>query len=148
MTQECVFCQIVKGKLPCHKVYEDEEVLAILNHRPINPGHTLIIPKEHYKYITDCPRELFLSVMSVSQRISQKILETAEDEPMNTGLIVHGHIPHVHIHVFPQYDWDDITSRKFVNIKDGQIVFDHSLLPFADDEEQRIIAQKLNLENA
>ena len=145
MTQECMFCQIVEGTLPCHKVYEDEDVLAILDHRPVRPGHTLIIPKKHYRYITDCPEGLYLSLMKVAQKVSQKILKVAEPEPLNTALLVHGYIPHVHIHVFPQYDWDDITSKRMAYVKDGEVAFDASCLPKVEDEKQKVMAQKLYL---
>ena len=52
MTSDCIFCRIVKGELPCHKVYEDEHNLAFLDVKPIARGHTLVIPKQHTERLT------------------------------------------------------------------------------------------------
>ena len=53
----CIFCQIVKGEIPCNKIYEDDKVLAFLDIKPVNPGHTLVIPKKHFKTIEEINEE-------------------------------------------------------------------------------------------
>ena len=53
--EDCIFCKIVKGEIPCHKVYEDDDVLAFLDISPVNPGHTLVIPKRHYADLLELP---------------------------------------------------------------------------------------------
>ena len=52
-SQNCIFCKIIKGDIPSHKVYEDENYFAFLDIRPLNPGHTLVIPKKHYRWVWD-----------------------------------------------------------------------------------------------
>ena len=52
---DCIFCKIVSGKIPCYKVYEDENFLAFLDIRPLNLGHTLVIPKKHFRWVWDVP---------------------------------------------------------------------------------------------
>ena len=54
-TSNCIFCKIVKGEIPSHKVYENEKFLAFLSIEPESPGHTLVIPKEHYRWVWDVP---------------------------------------------------------------------------------------------
>ena len=57
----CIFCKIVRGEAPSHKIYEDAKFLAFIDINPISPGHTLVIPKEHYRFVWDVPdaREYF-----------------------------------------------------------------------------------------
>ena len=52
---DCIFCKIVAGEIPSHKVYEDSDYLAFLDIRPLNPGHTLVVPKKHYRWVWDDP---------------------------------------------------------------------------------------------
>ena len=55
----CIFCKIVKGELPSYKVYEDDKCMAFLDIHPVAMGHTLLIPKEHYRWAQDMPDDLF-----------------------------------------------------------------------------------------
>jgi len=67
--EDCIFCKIVKGEIPCSKVYEDENVLAFLDIAPVHKGHTLVIPKKHFETILDIPEQelkgLILAVKKV-----------------------------------------------------------------------------------
>jgi len=105
-----IFCKIVDGEIPCHKVYEDDDVLAFLDISQVTKGHTLVISKKHYENILTTPQEIVHKVMDVAQRIGQiqikmfgakgvNILSNAYEEAGQT-------VMHFHVHVIPRY-WKD-----------------------------------------
>ncbi|MSU56162.1 MAG: HIT domain-containing protein, partial [Candidatus Taylorbacteria bacterium] len=71
----CIFCKIIKGEIPSIKVYEDADTFAFLDIKPINPGHTLVIPKKHYVNIHDTPDELFGKTAITAKKIADAILK-------------------------------------------------------------------------
>ena len=95
---DCVFCKIVNKELPAEIVYEDDNFLAFLSIDPVSPGHTLVIPKEHHRWVWDVPNagEYF--------EIAKKIAK-AQQKAFNTEMIrsqIFGEeVPHAHIWVFP-----------------------------------------------
>ncbi len=110
--EECIFCKIIRGELPCHKIYEDEKILAFLDINPISKGHTLIIPKEHYVDIFDIPKDLLKYISSISQKLSKNHMEKLKADGIN---ILQSNKPaanqviiHYHIHVIPRYNDDGI----------------------------------------
>lgn len=96
--ENCVFCKIVAGEIPSHKVYEDENFLAFLDINPQSPGHTQIIPKKHYRWVWDTPNtgEYF--------EVAKKIA-LAQQKAFGTDFIlskiIGDEVPHAHIWVFP-----------------------------------------------
>ncbi len=103
----CIFCRIIAGELPCSKVYEDSEVIAFLDLHPINPGHTLIIPKVHCQSLTELSPELFVKVSEVGQNIAKhlkKVISDCEGISLSLadGEVAGQEVPHVHLHVIPR----------------------------------------------
>ena len=103
--QGCVFCKIVKGEIPSHKVYEDDEFLAFLDINPESPGHTQVVPKKHYRWVWDLPAQAGLpggvgKYFEVAQKIA-KALGKAFDTDFILSRIVGDEVPHAHIWVFP-----------------------------------------------
>ncbi len=97
--QNCVFCKIVKGELPCYKVYEDEKFLGFLDINPRVEGHTLLIPKTHYRWTYDVPEfgEYWEAARKIA-RAMQKVLQ-----PEFITFVTHGlEVPHAHIHIMPR----------------------------------------------
>ncbi|MBX4198181.1 HIT domain-containing protein [Candidatus Parcubacteria bacterium] len=96
--ENCIFCKIVKGDIPAHKVYEDDNFLAFLDIHPQSPGHTQIIPKKHYRWVWDVPNagEYF----EVAQKIAKAQMK-AFDTDFILSKIVGDEVPHAHIWVFP-----------------------------------------------
>jgi len=96
--ENCIFCKIVKGEIPCYKVYENDKFLAFLDINPQSPGHVQVIPKEHHRWVWDVPQtgEYF----EVCKKIAQ-----AQRKAFNTdwilSKIVGDEIQHAHIWVFP-----------------------------------------------
>ena len=111
---DCLFCKIARGDLPCHKIFEDEHTLAFLDLHPIRPGHTLIIPKAHHVWFEDMPPALAAHVTHCAQRVAraQKGLYKVERVAMfYTGI----HVPHVHAHVVPMHHVHDVTSAAYLH---------------------------------
>ncbi|MBI1961729.1 MAG: HIT family protein, partial [Parcubacteria group bacterium] len=108
--QDCVFCKIVSGDIPSHKVYEDESVLAFLDINPVNPGHTLVIPKAHHKDLLDIPLELGAKVMNAIQKIAPAVLAGVGADSFNLG-VNNGSgagqiVFHAHFHIMPRFAGD------------------------------------------
>jgi histidine triad (HIT) family protein len=109
--QDCIFCKIVKGEIPSSKVYEDDLVLAILDIKPVNPGHALVISKEHQKYISDLDDKISARIISVANRINEAIRKSEiKREDINyflaDGETAGQEIPHVHLHIIPRFKND------------------------------------------
>jgi len=107
---DCIFCKIVAGDIPSHKVYEDSDVLAFLDINPINPGHTLVIPKEHHKDLLDTPPELAAKLVTTVQKITPAILKAVGADAFNLGVNVGAAagqiIFHTHLHIMPRFTND------------------------------------------
>ncbi len=119
--ESCVFCKIVSKELSAKVIYEDERCMAILDNNPINPGHTLIIPKEHYKTITDMPRELNEHLAGVAWNIVLKIEKELDPDGINilqNNNIQAGQVvPHYHKHVIPRFIGDEEQYKEWRTIK-------------------------------
>jgi len=97
---DCIFCKIVKGEIPCHKIYEDDNFLAFLDISPVSLGHTLLIPKNHFRWVYDVPNS------SELWQVAQKIAIALKDSKLNPDFIsfltVGNEVPHAHIHIIPR----------------------------------------------
>ncbi len=94
----CIFCDIVSGKIPSHKIYEDRDFIAFLDIRPLSAGHSLIIPKKHYRFVWDVPNagEYFL----IAQRIA-RATQKAFDTEFVFSKIFGEEVSHAHIWIYP-----------------------------------------------
>jgi len=101
--ENCVFCKIAKKEIPCFEVFENEKFLAFLDINPRNPGHTLVIPKEHFRWVWDVPYlgEYFEVVGKIARAI-KKAMET----DFVVSFIIGEEIPHAHIHLVPRFPKD------------------------------------------
>jgi histidine triad (HIT) family protein len=103
----CIFCKIVAGDIPAIKVYEDDEVLAFLDAHPINPGHSLVIPKEHHAKLSETPIELAASMMKAVPHLGTAIMKAvgapAFNLGCNNGVEAGQAVDHVHLHVMPRF---------------------------------------------
>jgi histidine triad (HIT) family protein len=132
--QSCAFCRIVAGDSPASVIWQDEEVMAFMNLRAVNKGDCMVIPKEHIDHFTSVPDPLAAKIMLVAQRIGRRILELYK--PERVGYVVHGYgVPHAHLLIVPQNDPNDITSRRFIRVVDGEIQFSEQYLAVISREE-------------
>ncbi len=101
--EECVFCKIVEKKIPARIVYEDEEAIAFLDIRPLNPGHTLLIPKKHYRWVNDVPN--FGKLWEIAKKVSIGITKALN--PISISYATLGfEVKHAHIWILPRFEND------------------------------------------
>lgn len=105
---DTVFGKIVRGEIPCHKVYEDAQVLAFLDIGPVSRGHTLVIPKEPAATLDELSDEAAAAVGRVLPRIARAVLKAtgahAYNVLQNNGAEAHQAVFHVHFHIIPKYE--------------------------------------------
>jgi histidine triad (HIT) family protein len=104
--KECIFCKIVKGEVPCFKVYEDDKVLAFEDINPISTGHTLIIPKKHAENLWEIPDEDLTAIHKASKKIIHAIKDTLSPTGVAVlqlnGRGVNQLVMHYHLHLMPR----------------------------------------------
>jgi histidine triad (HIT) family protein len=129
----CVFCDIVAGDVPAHVVASDDATVAFLDARPVFPGHTLLVPRQHYETFSDVPPALVQPLFDAAQRLARAV---------EAGMDAHGtfvamnnkvsqSVPHLHVHVVP---------RRF---KDGLRGFFWPRQKYGDDAEMAAVAARI-----
>ena len=111
---DCIFCEIVAGNIPAAKVYEDEQVFAFMDIAPANPGHTLVIPKQHYRNLYDLPIEVGSKIMQAAIPIVNAIRTGLKPDGLNlfqsneaAGFQT---VFHFHLHIIPRWEGDSLGS--------------------------------------
>ncbi|KAF8914943.1 HIT-like domain-containing protein [Mucidula mucida] len=99
---KCLFCAIISGKVPSHKVYETDKCLAFLDIMPTTEGHTQVIPKYHAKTLGDLPDEYLSAIGPVVKKIALSTGVEQYNIVQNNGKLAFQHIDHVHFHVVPK----------------------------------------------
>jgi histidine triad (HIT) family protein len=111
--QNCIFCHIVKGKVASKKVYEDDKCLAILDINPANPGHVLLLPKEHYAIMPLIPDDIIQHLFMISKQISAALLKALKAQGTNifvaNGAAAGQKAQHFMIHVIPRMENDGLN---------------------------------------
>lgn len=121
----CVFCKIIKNELPSQKVYEDEFVLAFLDINPVNPGHTLVVPKNHVNNLLEASNEelshLIIAVKKVSEAILKSLDYKAFNVELNNGAIAGQVVNHLHFHIVPRTENDGLLPWPGQQYKEGEM---------------------------
>ncbi|MGM5487707.1 MAG: HIT family protein [Nanobdellota archaeon] len=121
----CIFCQIAKGEIPSAKVYEDEHVFAFLDIAPVNPGHTLVIPKAHYETMVDTPAEVLQQVIAGTKKCARAMMDATGCDGFNiwqNNFRPAGQaVDHIHFHVIPRFTGDGLQLWPQGSYKDGEI---------------------------
>ena len=112
---ECIFCKMVAGQIPVAKIYEDQVVLAFLDIGPVSDGHTLVIPKQHFERVHDCPAGLLGEVASRLGKIAGAVSVAMNCDGYNVlcnnGRAAGQLIKHVHFHIIPRNVDDGVFNR-------------------------------------
>jgi histidine triad (HIT) family protein len=98
--QDSIFTKIIKGDIPAHKIYEDDQVLAFLDIHPVQPGHTLVIPKTQIEFVWDLPQEEYAAVMEVARRVALQLRSVLGTRYVGER-IVGVDVPHAHVQLIP-----------------------------------------------
>ena len=136
---DCIFCKIVAGELPSYKIYEDDNYLVFLSIAPLNPGHSLIVPKKHYRWVWDLPtgRETSPNIgeyYEIAGKIANATKKAFNIE-MVASAVVGEEVPHAHIWIVPRFEDDG---------HGGAIVFDN--IKKLSEEEMREAMNKIKAE--
>ena len=111
--KNCIFCRIIKGEVSSKRVYEDDKVLAILDINPANPGHILLLPKEHYMILPQIPPDLIGYMFIVAKHLSRILMKAVGSTGTNifiaNGAVAGQRAPHFMIHIIPRIDGDNIS---------------------------------------
>jgi len=116
---DCIFCKIIRAEVPCAKLFEDDSVLGFLDINPINPGHTLVVPKTHYSTLFEISQKDLFACLTASQKIALAVLKATKSSGIN--LVQNNYreagqlIEHVHFHLIPRFAGD-----KFLKSWSGQ----------------------------
>lgn len=105
MSEDCIFCKIIQKKSPASFIYEDKNVAAFLSNRPVNEGHTLVIPKKHYENIYDLPEDELAYLSKIVKHIAHAVRNAMVAEGIrivqNNGSAAGQVVFHFHMHVIP-----------------------------------------------
>lgn len=113
----CIFCKIINKEIPSSVVYEDADVLAILDLSQVTYGHTLVMPKKHVKNMLEADQETVAKVMEVSRRLSKQIVKNTQAAGCNIlsncNEAAGQSVDHMHVHIIPRYTSDDACVIEF-----------------------------------
>ncbi len=147
---DCIFCKIVSGDSPSHKVWEDEKHIAFLSIFPNTEGVTVVIPKEHYtSYIFDLPEDVMIDLVKAAKKVA-KLLDSKLEDVGRTALVFEGFgVDHIHAKLFPMHgtkmeNWKPINSglNKYFEKYEGYISSHDA--DRADDDKLSELAKKLS----
>lgn len=129
----CLFCKIIAGEIPAEIVYQDEDVIAFLDIKPNNPGHTLIVPRKHSDGLEDADSQTLDAVMHVTQRVARALVKglhaPAFNIIQNNGAEAGQAVPHLHFHVIPRREGDGFKHWQGT--------------PYASDREAHEVAEMI-----
>lgn len=119
--KDCIFCRILKGKLPSYTIYENDKVIVFLDIVPVNKGHALVVPKKHFETILDCEDNILKEIIVVAKKVTPAILKAVNSGGFNLGInnkkVAGQLVPHLHLHIMPRFEDDDhkLWSGKAIN---------------------------------
>lgn len=121
----CIFCKIINKEIPAQFIYENDTVIAFLDINPNNPGHSLIVPKEHHEDLLDTPDEILAEIMSKAKAIAPAIVEAVNADGFNTifntkpaaGQAVF----HTHLHIIPRFKDDGLKHWPTKQLPEGEM---------------------------
>ena len=136
MTPGCKFCQIIAGEIPAHFVLDTDEIVAFLDHRPLFPGHTLVLPRDHLETLADLPEDRVGPFFRQVQRVEAAVRTAMEAQGsfVAENNVVSQSVPHLHVHVVPR--------RR----KDGLRGFFWPRTKYASDAEMASVAARITEE--
>lgn len=120
MSDDCIFCKIVKNEIDAYKIYEDDDCIVILDKFPNNIGHSLVIPKKHVQNIFELDDDLAGKILKIASKISNGIQKSLKPDGIhllqNNNKGANQTVNHFHMHIIPRY-FGDTVEIKWVNNK-------------------------------
>lgn len=123
--ENCIFCKIINNEISAEKIYEDDEVLGFLDRHPVHPGHTLIVPKDHFENVYTVPAEIWARMNIAVQKVALAIKEGVDADGIN---IISNNEPaagqvifHSHIHLVPRHNDDGLKHWPGKDATDSEL---------------------------
>lgn len=121
---DCLFCKIIEEDIPSAKVYEDKDTFAFLDIKPVNPGHTLVVPKKHFHNLFDIEDAELCAVMKTTKKLARAIKKALSADginiEMNNDPAAGQLIFHAHLHIVPRFQGDGFKHWPGTSYKDGE----------------------------
>lgn len=117
--KNCIFCKIIKKEIPAEIVFENKDVLAFLDITPVKEGHTLIIPKKHFRWLDEMPEKESVKTFLVAKKIMTILKKTFSADYVVLS-VVGKDVPHVHFHAIPRHKNDKPKKEGLGKYKNGE----------------------------
>ena len=122
----CIFCKIIKGEVPCDKIYEDENVLVFLDINPISKGHCLVVTKEHYETLLEIPEDESIYLFKALKKIGKALMKGLKADGFNIGMnnfsAAGQVVMHAHFHVIPRFKGDGLKHWPGKKFEEGDYI--------------------------
>ncbi|KAG0165810.1 Adenosine 5'-monophosphoramidase [Apophysomyces sp. BC1034] len=102
LTDDCIFCKIIRGEIPSHKIAETEKSYAFLDINPLSEGHALVIPKYHAEFVHQLPDDHLADILPLAKKVAVASGLDQYNLLQNNGPMAHQVVPHVHFHIIPK----------------------------------------------
>ncbi len=111
--EDCIFCKIIEGQAPSHKIYETENLIAFLDAQPVSKGHALVVPKQHIENIHEAEDMDFMwnGIVKVSNAVKNAFDAEGINVEQNNGEVAGQEVMHMHFHVTPRYTGEEIEIK-------------------------------------
>jgi histidine triad (HIT) family protein len=117
---DCIFCKIINKEVPAHIVWENERFIAMLDVRPVSPGHLLIIPKEHVEVVFDLKDDLYGEIFNIARTLARPLQDAMGSAKI--GILIEGFgVPHTHLHLIPINRPHDLNSENARPMNDEEL---------------------------
>lgn len=108
---ESIFTKIIKGEIPCHKIYEDDFCIVFLDIHPLSEGHTLVVAKKQIEFVWDLPAEDYQAIMMAAKRVALRLREVLGTKYISER-IVGVDVPHAHVQLIPFNDASELSKQQ------------------------------------
>ena len=110
-SQQCLFCEIISGRIETFKVHESENILAILDINPISKGHVLVMPKRHFQFLSQIPNEIIYEIFSFAKTLSLIMIKAMNSQGITINIVqgIEQNVPHTAVNIIPRYKDDKLN---------------------------------------
>jgi histidine triad (HIT) family protein len=119
MNKNCIFCKIIKGEIPCYKIYEDKSFLIFLDIKPVNPGHLLIIPKKHMIWMQEADDKIIKEIFCLAKKMMLVLKKSLKCDYVSVS-VIGNEVPHFHVHLIPRFNKDHFKEYPKKGYKEGE----------------------------
>lgn len=110
-SQSCLFCEIIAGRIETFKIYESENIIAILDINPVSRGHMIVMPKKHFQFLSQMPNELIYEIFSFVKTISLLLVKVMNSQGVTISIMqgMEQNVPHIAVNIIPRYKDDKLN---------------------------------------